>query len=120
MMWWNKRKAVNVRGLTNLASRRPRCLQVEALEGRLVPATLVSPTVLTYQDVDGDTVTVRISKPVLNSGNVNQVFTFGSNSAQQQLQAINLPATAAGAAVTVTAVRSAANGGNGFANVGRV
>lgn len=90
---------------------------------------LVSPTILTYQDVDGDAVTVRFSKPLLNSVNVAGVFGFdsgsvtGNNSAPQQLRTINLTKLSPGApvgglSITVTAVRSAVRGGDGFVNVG--
>src|SRR5262245_24139195 len=46
-------------------------LGMECLEAREVPATFVSGTTLTYQDVDGDDVTVRFSKSILTAGNVN-------------------------------------------------
>jgi hypothetical protein len=79
---------------------------------------------VTYQDVDGDTVTVALSKAVLTSSNVNSVFTFdkGFNSAaNEQLQEINLTPLGASAAtgmnITITAVRNI-SGGDGFANVG--
>ena len=57
-----------------LHSRSTR-LRLEALEGRDAPATLVGATKVTYQDTDGDTVTVAFSKPVLNAGNVGTIFT---------------------------------------------
>src|SRR5438552_19013577 len=101
-------------------------LQLECLELRLAPATLVSPTTLTYQDVDGDLVTVKISKPVLDPATINSVFTFdtgsvnGSNSTPQQLQRIDLTplgAAAAGASLSITAHQSS-TGGNSLVNVG--
>ncbi|HJZ89639.1 MAG TPA: hypothetical protein VKE40_02130 [Gemmataceae bacterium] len=110
-------------------NRRPTRLAVEPLEGREMPATLVSPTTLTYQDIDGDNVTVTLSKPLLKAGNVNAVFTFNvdgvfsSNLAKQQLWGIDLTplgGAAAGTAVTLTATRSLVTSGNGFANVGRI
>src|SRR5436309_9446565 len=70
--------------------------RLESLESRLAPATLVNPTTLTYQDVDGDNVTVRFSKPVLSNVNADNVFFFdtgsvnGDNSTPQQLQEIGL------------------------------
>jgi hypothetical protein len=94
-----------------------------------VPATLVSPTTLTYQDVDGDNVTVKFSKPLLTVGNVNAVFqfnafgVFGNNFSKQQLWKIDLTglgSAAAGTAFTQTATRSTVTGGNGLANVGRI
>jgi len=108
--------------------RRAR-LAVESLEGREVPATLVSPTTLTYQDVDGDNVTVKLSKPLLSVGNANAIFTFnaggvfGNNFTKQQLWKIDLTplgGAAAGTVVTVTATRSLVTGGNGLANVGHI
>ena len=108
---------------------RPRTvLCLESLEGRDAPATLVGPTKVTYQDTDGDNVTVLFTKPILNAGNVNSVFTFdtgtvdGSNSTKQQLRSINLTgiALAAGTTISVSAVRSPVTGGDGFAAVGQV
>jgi hypothetical protein len=103
-------------------------LAVERLEAREMPATLVNPTTVTYQDVDGDDVKVVFSKAILTANNVNSIFTFdmgnvnGSNATKQQLQSINLSAiaAAAGTAITVTATHSAANGGDGFAAVGQI
>src|SRR5262245_55818849 len=103
---------------------RAKILRVEPLEGRVAPATLVSPTRVTYQDVDGDAVTVTVSRPVLTLGNVNTVFTFGAggvsgdNSTPQQLRSINLTtleAAAKGMSINVTAVPGAGAGGDGQA-----
>src|SRR5262245_7530894 len=103
-------------------------LCLEALESRYALATLASATRLTYQDVDGDRVAVTFSKPILNAGNVNTIFTFssgtgavnGSNAAREQLRQINLVgvAGAAGTTITTSATRSAVNGGDGFAAPG--
>jgi hypothetical protein len=106
-------------------------LRVEHLELRHTPATLVSPTTLTYQDADADHVTVTFSKAILNADEVNDVFTFdtgnvtvpGDNTVRQQLRTINLSLPgllAAGTNVTVTAVPSATTGGDGFAAVGQI
>src|SRR5262249_4304912 len=95
------------------------------LERRDAPATFVSPTKLTYQDIDGDNVTVTLSKPLLTAGNLNSVFTFDIpsvlNQTKQQLQTIDLTsfsAAAAGTSITVTATHSAITGGDGQVNVG--
>jgi hypothetical protein len=113
---------------SNSVRRRP-LLRLEPLESRHAPAILVGGARVTYQDADGDAVTVTFSKPILTAANVNTVFTFdsgtvsGSNAARQQLRQIvlgGIGAPAAGAAITVTAVRSAVNGGDGFAAVGQV
>lgn len=110
-------------------SRSRARLTVVELESRLAPASLVNSTMLTYQDVDGDNVTVKLSKPLLNAGNVNNVFTFdagnvnGDNSLKQQLRHIDLSWFAAagnGTGITVTAVRSSVNGGDGLVNVGYI
>src|SRR5262245_33780713 len=110
------------------SSMRRTCLTVTPLEAREVPATLVSPTTVTYQDVDGDLVTVVATKPVFTSMNKNTVFTFDtgdvsqSNATKQQLWEMNLSmlgAAAAGTGLSVTATRTA-NGGDGRVNVGAV
>jgi hypothetical protein len=102
---------------------------LQALETRETPATLMSPTMVTYQDTDGDNVTVRFSKPVLTAANVNTVFhfnvdgVFGNSLAKQQLWEIDLAAlgnAAQGTAASVLAARSLVHGGNGMANVGHV
>jgi len=109
-----------------------RRLFIEPLEPRRLLATLLTGgKTVTYQDVDGDTVTVALSKAVLTSGNVNSVFTFatgsvnGDNGAPQQLELLDLTqlgaAAAAGTNITITAKPSAIgnfNFGDGFANVG--
>src|SRR5262249_61150421 len=90
------------------------------------PATLVSPFKLTYQDADGDTVAVTLSRPVLIGLNVNNVFQFdsgavtfpGDNTVKQQLRAINLTAVGAdvaGVSVKVTPKRRLAHGRAGLA-----
>ena len=115
--------------MTRQFARRPSALRLEPLEPRDAPATLVSPTKLTYQDADGDNVAVSFSKPILNATNVNTIFKFdtgvvdGSNATRQQLRTINLttmsgPAT--GTSITLTATRSLVNGGDGFAAVGQI
>ncbi len=103
-------------------------LFIEPLEQRRLLATLVTGgKSVTYQDVDGDTVTVAFSKAVLTDSNVNNVFKFntgsvnGDNSAAQQLQRVDLTqlgaAAVGGANITITA-KPGANGGDGLVNVG--
>src|SRR5262249_55598563 len=53
---------------------------VESLEARIAPAVLVNPKTVTYQDVDGDTVTVKISKGTLDLNLFD--FTAGSGSSE--------------------------------------
>lgn len=85
---------------------------IEPLESRIAPATLVSPTQITYLDKSGDIATVTISKPLFTAANVNKLFTFdtgtvnGDNSAQQQLELFNLTplgSAAAGLGITIAA-----------------
>lgn len=106
---------------------RSRIPQLEVLEDRYAPATLLNPTKLTYQDADGDKVTVTFSKAILTSGNVDAIFTFDTGpiagtGTKQQLQRIDLTgvASAAGTTLTTSAVRSPVNGGDGFAHVGEI
>ena len=112
------------RGTT--VSRRSR-LDVETLETRHVRATLMNATTLTYQDVNGDNVSVVFSKPVLNQANLATIFSFDTgnflnNNTKQQLEKIDLQFISAvvGANITITANKSATNGGDGFANVGEI
>ena len=116
----------------NVHKRRRQAIRLAAgdhLESRLLLATLVNTTTLTYQDTDGDNVTVSFSRPILTNATVaNSVFTFdtgtvnGSNAGKQQLRSINLASlpAAAGTTITTTAVRSATTGGDGFAALGQI
>lgn len=103
---------------------------LQQLESRELPATLVNPTTVTYQDFDGDVVTVRITKPLfIDAAAANSVLSFSSgtvdgiNTVGQQLTAVSLFAlgtNANGIGLSVTAVRSATTGGDGLVNVGHV
>jgi len=110
---------------------RKASLCVDQLESRYAPARLLGPTQLVYQDKDGDAVTVTFTKPVLNFGNPNTIFTFdsgvgavnGSTAAREQLRRIDLtsiPVASIGVGIKVNAIRSPINGGDGFAAVGEV
>lgn len=112
--------------MSSRSVRRAR-LQVEALEPRWMPATLVSPIQLTYQDIDGDPVRVTFSKPILTSLTVaNDIFTFNngdvdnSNVAQQQLWEIDLTGMpgAANTDITVELDLGMPGGTDTRANVG--
>lgn len=116
-------------GGLGMRSRRRRSPHfVETLEQRTLLATLVGATKVTYQDTDGDDVTVTFNKSILTPSNVNAIFSFdvgtvnGSNATKQQLRSINLTgvAGAAGSAITTNAVRSASRGGDGFAALGQI
>lgn len=117
-------------GLFSLKRRkksRQRSFGIQPLEARILPATMVSPTELTYQDVDGDNVTVTFSNKFLTPTNVNTIFKFntgtvnGSNALKQQLRRINLAsfASADGTDITTVSTRSIV-GGDGFAAVGEI
>lgn len=101
-------------------------LNYDNLEHRQLMATLVGNNTVTYQDVDGDAVTVAFSGRFLTAANVNSIFNFntgsvsGSNATPQQLRTINLSGlSAAGrSSITVSVVRSGA--GNGLAHVGQI
>lgn len=111
-----------------ILSQRSQITDSQTLEARIVPATLVSPNMMTYQDFDGDDVTVTFFDPILNAGNVNTIFSFnsgnvnGSNVLPQQLRSINLSSVAAAAGTTVTTVatRNPVKGGDGFAALGQL
>src|SRR6476620_456120 len=116
-MWTRTRKSHKSR-------RHHSSLKIEPLESRRVLATLVNGTLVTYQDVDGDNVTVLLSKPLLNAGNVNNIFKFntgsvnGDNSAPQQLWELDLTslsAAFAGGNLTIIA-KPSASGGDAFVN----
>jgi hypothetical protein len=105
-------------------------LKLQRLEARETPATLVSPTTVTYQDVDGDVVTIRISKPLfIDAATADSVLDFsassvdGNNNTGQQLEGVNLfplGSAAQGIGVSITALRSATTGGDGLVNVGHI
>lgn len=95
-------------------------MRIETLESRIAPAILVDATTVTFTDVDGDDVTVRIIRGSFDPGGAEFVFdsAFGT-AGPQQLQKLDLSATEfAGTNVMIIAKRSAANGGDGFVNVG--
>ena len=93
---------------------------IEPLEARIAPATVAtfhSPITATYDDVDGDHVTVKFSLPVLTAGNVAAVFNFMSPG---YLADLDLTASASpdGTAITFTVAKVA--GGDGLVNVGYI
>src|SRR4051794_21192936 len=96
-------------------------MSIEFLESRVAPATLAG-HLLTYTDVDGDHVSIAVSKGTLLPG----MFTFdtglvdGDNSVHQQLRLIDLSAAAdvGGANLTMTVTKAGA--GDGLAAVGRI
>jgi hypothetical protein len=112
--------------MTRRAEPRTR-LSVQPLEAREVPATLVSPTTVTYTDVDGDAVKITFSKPILTEANVNGILTllpFGVGAGTdvwQQFRSINLAGVNVDRlSITITATKSPTNGGDGLANLGEI
>ena len=109
-------------------SKRGQYSDSQSLEARVLPATLVNPTTLTYQDIDGDDVAVTLSNPILAVGNVNSIFAFntgnvnGNNNVPQQLRSLNLAGfgAAAGTTITTVATRNPVKGGDGFAALGQI
>lgn len=99
-----------------------------SLESRVLLATLVAANRLTYQDFDGDDVTVTFSKNILTAGNVNSIFHFnfgnvnGNNNTPQLIERINLVgvAGAAGTTITTVATRHFARGGDSLATIGEI
>lgn len=102
---------------------------IEPLEARIAPATLVNPTTVTFQDKNGDAVTVTISKPLFTAASVAKVFTFdsafstgsagGVNSTPQQLELLDiahLGQAAKGMNISITA--QPVSGSPGVVNVG--
>lgn len=102
---------------------------LEILEARVAPAKILSPTTVIYTDLDGDLVTLKLSKGLFESNTIaNAVLTFSSGAGAvndsittpEQLQLIDLqtrPVT--GLTIMVTAKTTAA-GGDSFANVGAI
>ena len=82
--------------------------EYQVLEQRQLMATLLSSSAVSFQDVDGDQVTVNFSGRFLTAGNVNSIFQFdtgsvdGSNAARQQLRSLNLGAVPAAARTSIT------------------
>jgi hypothetical protein len=90
---------------------------LETLEDRIAPATLLNPTTLIYTDVDGDAVTVKVSKGDLTGAFTTATVNTGITDAEQLLKLDLLGSEFKGATVTITAVPTG-EGGDGFVNVG--
>jgi hypothetical protein len=102
---------------------------IELLESRIAPAVILNPTTVTYSDVDGDDVTIHISKPLFTTENLNQVLFFSDSTARldgslpQALSTFlvkNFGDAASGVDISITAKRSAIHGGNGVVDVGGI
>ena len=115
------------RALATPAKRLTASPTIEPLEARIAPATLVNPTTVTFQDKNGDAVTVTISTPLFTTASVAKVFTFdtgsvnGDNSAEQQLELLNITKlghAASGMDISITAVP--VDSSPGVVNVGYI
>jgi hypothetical protein len=107
--------------------RRSGGAAIEPLEARIAPATLVSPTTVTFLEKNGDTATVTILKPLFTAANVGKVFTFdtgsvnASNSMPQQLETLNITALGAGRRGIDITISAKTPGGNpGTVDVGYI
>jgi hypothetical protein len=100
-------------------------MNLELLESRFAPATLVNPTTLRYADIDGDLVTVTTSAGTFTLSNPNGdftdsfVFTPPNAVGGQQLFFVHLSGSGfQGADLTFTVVQ--AGNGDGLAAVGKI
>ena len=95
-------------------------MNIEPLESRIAPASVfVSATTATFDDVDGDHVTVKFSKPILTGGaggNVASVVQVSAGGQLTLIELVGLGPAAQGTGISVTA--KLAGNGDGFANVG--
>lgn len=97
-------------------------LGVEPLESRRTPATLVNATTVTYTDVDGDSVVIKFSKPVLTEANVTVVCRFDvpfDFTNPTRLQRLNLDVLEQDS-LSVSVVAKKKPAGDGLAAVGTV
>lgn len=91
---------------------------LEPLEPRIAPAKLISASAFSYTDIDGDTVRVTFSKPILTAANFDTLvnLTGGLAGTGNQdligLDLVGLPATANGLniAIVATPTRTAGDG----------
>lgn len=101
----------------------PRYHAIEALESRIAPAAVI-PTIsadgkkATWTDVDGDKVTLAVSKGTLDATNIDLEDgpTQGAIFQKLDLSAAEFK----GATVTLTAARDLVNGGNNEVNLGHL
>ncbi|HEX4083265.1 MAG TPA: hypothetical protein VHY22_00030, partial [Chthoniobacteraceae bacterium] len=81
--------------------KRPPHPQIETLEARIAPATIINPYTVTFQDTDGDTAVIHISAPLFKNPtaagkilifttNDGSTESFGGNTVGESLSEINL------------------------------
>lgn len=92
---------------------------IEALEPRIAPSVVIlNSHTATYTDVDGDLVTIKVSKGTLNDNVFTSTINMGGGGPPpEQLEEIDLTQGSGfnGANLTISVVQ---NGGDGFANIG--
>jgi hypothetical protein len=93
---------------------------LEALEPRIAPAVLLSASAFSYTDVDGDSVRVSFSKPILSGANFDSLVNISGGLAGTGpqdlfgLDLFDLGPTANGLNITVVATPSKTLGGDGL------
>ncbi len=116
---------------TNAVGFFPMISSLELLESRIAPAVLLSHRVVLYSDVDGDTVTVTFSKPILTAATFASGLTFVDSPARAdgsipqtlaKISLVDMAVESGGLAldISVDAVPSLLHGGNGHVNVGAI
>src|SRR4051812_37906729 len=100
---------------------RPRYSAPEPLEPRIAPAGLLKISLdrktATWDDVDGDKVTLKANKPVFDAGD----FHFIDTDLGKQLARLDFNSDDKGVSLTFTAKRDAIHRlGDGSVNVGRI
>lgn len=99
---------------------------LEKFEDRIAPAVLINPSTVTFQDVDGDEVTVKFSKKILTSQEtLDEVLSLTPGDVSgEKLDGIDLSLLDLTAAqlnrLGVTIVAKQAGGGDGLVNVGAI
>ncbi len=118
--------------------KEPKGRSIEPLEGRIAPATFIDGQTISFNDLDGDVVTVHFSKDFLTATNVSDIFKFTNGTlasdftaqVPQQLQLIDLNrvpvnidtfiSKAEGVSLTVTAVKGAGDVGDDLTKIGAI
>src|SRR5690349_2376534 len=97
--------------------RRSSPMCIEPLEDRVAPAVLLNPTTVTYQDGDGDKVTVHVTKGTLD---LAQNFVFAPSGTGEQLEQLVLANLREfqGATLSITATK--VGSGNGHVDIGYI
>ncbi len=93
---------------------------IETLESRIAPATIVNPTTIAFQDIDGDDVKIHVSKPIFTDpataaklAHLSGAFGDTGPQSLSSLEFSDLGAACNGLDIFITAKHSATHGGNG-------